>query len=84
MKIEDSRRIIWDLMERLRDVVYSRNSVFSALRLIFLKYAVDNSIGASNKEDMQQCIRAQKMFAMRDVSNGIETIIPVLRYIDSA
>ena len=84
MKIEDSRRIIWDLMERLRGVVYSRNPVFSALRLVFLKYAVDNSIGASNKEDMQQCIRAQKMFAMRDVSNGIETVIPVLRYIDSA
>ena len=84
MKIEASRRIIWDLMERLRGVVYSRNPVFSALRLVFLKYAVDNSIGASNKEDMQQCIRAQKMFAMRDVSNGIETVIPVLRYIDSA
>ena len=84
MKTEDSRRIIWDLMERLRGVVYSRNPVFSALRLVFLKYAVDNSIGASNKEDMQQCIRAQKMFAMRDVSNGIETVIPVLRYIDSA
>lgn len=66
----------------LRDVVYSRNLAFSALRLLFLKYALDNYIGATSKEDMQQCVRAQKMFALRDISNGIETVIPVLQYID--
>ncbi len=84
MKIEDSKNMIWGLMERLRSVVFSRNLAFSALRLLFLKYALDNYIGASSKEDMQQCVRAQKMFALRDVDNGIETVIPVLQYIDRA
>ena len=84
MKIEDSKKMIWELMDRLRGVVYSRNLAFSALRLIFLKYALDNYIGANGKEEMQQCVRAQKMFALRDVSNGIETVIPVLQYIDRA
>ena len=84
MKTEDSKKTILELMDRLRDVVYSRNLAFSALRLIFLKYALDNYIGATGKEEMQQCVRAQKMFALRDVSNGIETVIPVMQYIDRA
>ena len=84
MKIEDSKKMILELMDRLRSVVYSRNLAFSALRLIFLKYALDNYIGANGKEEMQQCVRAQKMFALRDVSNGIETVIPVMQYIDRA
>lgn len=79
---EKCEKIIWDLMNQLRGVLYSRNLAFSALRLVFLKYALDNYIGANTKEDMQQCVRAQKMFALRDVDNGIETIIPVLQYID--
>ncbi len=82
MKNEVSSDMIWKLTSLLRDVVYSRNLAFSALRLLFLKYALDNYIGATSKEDMQQCVRAQKMFALRDISNGIETVIPVLQYID--
>ena len=84
MKNEVSSDMIWNLTSLLRDVVYSRNLAFSALRLLFLKYALDNYIGATSKEDMQQCVRAQKMFALRDISNGIETVIPVLQYIDRA
>lgn len=84
MKNEFNSEIVWDLASLLRGVVYSRNLAFSALRLIFLKYALDNYIGASSKEDMQQCVRAQKMFAMRDISNGIDTVIPVMQYIDKA
>ncbi len=84
MKNEVSSDMIWNLTSLLRDVVYSRNLAFSALRLLFLKYALDNYIGATSKEDMQQCVRAQKMFALRDISNGIETVIPVMQYIDRA
>ena len=82
MRIDDCKMVIWNLMEQVRYSIYSRNPAFSALRLIFLKYAVDNCIGAASKEDMQQCVRAHKMLAMRDVENGIDTMIPVLQYID--
>lgn len=84
MKNEDCKKLIYELMDRLQSVIYSRNRAFGALRLIFLKYALDNYIGATSKEDMQQCVRAQKMFALRDIDNGIDTIIPVLQYIDKA
>ena len=84
MKNKDFKSIIWELTECLRTVIYSKNFAVSALRLLFLKYCIDNYVGASSKEEMQQCGRAQKMFAMRDASNGIETIIPVLQYIDKA
>lgn len=82
MRIDDCKMVIWNLMEQVRYSVYSRNPAFSALRLVFLKYAVDNCIGATSKEDMQQCVRAHKMLAMRDIENGIDTMISVLRYID--
>lgn len=82
MRIDDCKMVIWNLMEQVRYSIYSRNPAFSALRLIFLKYAVDNCIGATSKEDMQQCVRAHKMLAMRDVENGIDTMIPVIQYID--
>ena len=84
MRIDDTAKTIRGMMDRLRGVVYSRNLAFSALRLAFLKYALDNYIGATSKEELQQCVRAQKMFAMRDVVNGIDVVIPVLRYIDRA
>ena len=84
MNNESFRPLIWELMERLRSVVYSKNLPVSALRLLFLKYCIDNYVGANSTEEMQQCGRAQKMFAMRDASNGIESIIPVLQYIDKA
>ncbi len=84
MKNEKYVSIIRDLMSMQRGVVYSRNLAFTALRMIFLKYAIDNYIGAATKEEMQLCVRAQKMFALRDVENGIDTIVPVLEHIDRA
>lgn len=75
---------IWELANLLRSAVYSRNIAFSVLRLLFLKYALDNCIGAKTVEDMQVCVKAQRMFARKDVEDGISTIIPVLNYIDRA
>ncbi len=75
---------IWELANLLRSAVYSRNIAFSVLRLLFLKYALDNCTGAKTVEDMQACLKAQRMFARKDVEDGISTIIPVLNYIDRA
>lgn len=78
------KKIINELERKLFTVLYSRNTEFALVRLLFLKYAVDNYVGATSVENMQMCARAQKMFAMKDIENGIETIVPVLQYIDAA
>ena len=84
MNREEIKKIVWDIANNLRDVIYTHNLAFSAARLLFLKYAVDNNIGVSNMDDMKICSRAQKMFAMRDTESGIDTIFSVLQYIDKA
>lgn len=83
-KIEEIKEFVWRIMDTLRNAMYYRESEFGVVRLVFIKYAVDNYIGASSVEEMQMCARAQKMFSMRDVENGIDTLVPVLRYIDNA
>ncbi len=81
---ETYKEFVWHLMDVLRDAMLYREVEYSVVRLVFIKYAVDNYIGAYTVEDMQVCSRAQKMFSMRDVDNGIESLIPVLQYIDRA
>lgn len=83
-KIEEIKEFVWRIMDTLRNAMYYRESEYGVVRLVFIKYAVDNYIGASSVEEMQMCARAQKMFSMRDVENGIDTLIPVLQYIDKA
>lgn len=83
MNVEDIKNLIWDLMNCLRGLIFSPDRLSGAVvRLIFLKYAVDNSIGATDVESMQFLAKAQKMFAMRDIEYGLDTIIPVLHNID--
>ena len=82
MNSNEIKTIIWSLMNNIRGIVYSRNPAFSAIRLLFLKYVIDNNIGVASIEDMQQCARAQKMFALRDVDSGADTVFTVLKYID--
>lgn len=84
MRTNNIRDIIWQVATHLRDVVFSQNYSFSALRVLFLKYVIDNYTGAKTAEDMQACARAQKMFALRDTANGLDSVIPVLEYIDKA
>ena len=84
MTNETCKQKIWELANLLRGAVFSRNIAFSVLRLLFLKYALDNYVGAATVEDMQTCAKAQRMFARKDVEDGISTIIPVLNYIDRA
>ncbi len=76
---------IWAMENCLHGVIFSSDGLASSIvRLLFLKYAVDNNIGATDVESMQYCAKAQKMFAIRDTENGLDTIIPVLRNIDRA
>ena len=81
-KIEDVKNFIWELVDSLRNAMFYRELEYSAVRLVFIKYAVDNCIGASTIEEVQSYARAQKMFSMRDVENGMDYIIPILENID--
>lgn len=82
--IKDIQNIISEIKGRLSTVLYSKNLEFAVVRLLFLKYVIDNYIGATTVDNMQLCARAQKMFAMRDVENGMDIIVPVLKYIDES
>lgn len=85
MSAEEIKNTIWDLTNCLHGLIFSPDRLSSSVvRLLFLKYAVDNSIGAANIESMQYCAKAQKVFAMRDTESGLDTIIPVLKNIDNA
>ena len=83
-KIEDVKNFIWELVDSLRNAMFYRELEYSAVRLAFIKYAVDNCVGASTIEEVQSYARAQKMFSMRDVENGMDYIIPILENIDKA
>lgn len=76
-------KIIYDFTQNIFAVLFSKNLEFSVIRLLFLKYVVDNYVGANSVENMQCCARAQKMFAIKDIENGVDIITPVLQYIDS-
>ena len=85
MNTDEIKNTIWDVMQDLRGLIFSSDKVSnSVVRLFFLKYAVDNNIGATSLETMQQCAKAQKMFALRDTETGLETIVPFLKNIDRA
>lgn len=77
------QHMIEEIRAGLSTVLYSKNLEFTVVRLVFLKYAIDNYVGANTVENMQLCARAQKMFAMKDIENGMETVISVLQYIDA-
>lgn len=83
-KFEDVKNFIWKLVDSLRNAMFYRELEYSAVRLVFIKYAVDNCVGASTIEEVQSYARAQKMFSMRDVKNGMDYLIPVLKTIDKA
>lgn len=70
------------LQSNLDNVYFTKNTGFSTVRLLFLKYATDNFVGAVTKEDVQQYANVQKMLAARDVEGGPEVIVPVLELID--
>lgn len=66
----------------LQSLYYAKNSGFSAVRLLFLKYITDNFIGATTAEDMQCYAAVQKMLAGRNVEAGPDVLVPVLKIVD--
>lgn len=84
VNIKEAKENIDKLIYSTRDLMYLRDNATVAVRLIFLKYAIDNFTGAKTVEQMQQYANAQKMLAKRNVETGLEAVIPVLKCIDEA
>lgn len=70
------------LYDALRRAFFSKNIGFSVIRLIFIKYASDNCLGAFTREEMQDYMRIQRIFAARDVEAGPDSLVPILDMLD--
>lgn len=66
------------LYDCLRSAFFSKNIGFSVIRLIFLKYAIDNFLGADTREQMQEYQAVQRKLFNRDVEGGPNAIYPIL------
>ena len=71
-----------ELEASLNRAFFTKNTVFSTTRLLFLKYITDNFVGAMTKEDFQYYALVQKMFAARDVEGGPNALYPILAIVD--
>lgn len=72
-----------DLIEEtLERAFYSKNTLFSATRLLFFKYVLDNFVGATTKEDYQRYSRIKTMLAAQDVDAGPNEVGIVLDIVD--
>lgn len=70
INFERCKNMIWDISSLLTSVMYSKNTTYSVVRLIFLKYVTDNCFKADTGEKMMNYVRVQKMFAARDIEGG--------------
>lgn len=80
---QELERSINDLTSKLQPVSFARDIPMTLTKLMFLKYAVDNYVGAKDIESMQKYAQVQKLFAMKDVEFGISAIFSVLELIDA-
>lgn len=71
------------LKHALSRIMQVRDIPLAITRLLFIKYALDNYIGADNVEKMQIYAQAQKMLALRDTT-GLSLLTSVLECIDEA
>lgn len=74
---------IFQLYEALKNAFFAKNIGYSVIRLIFLKYASDNCLGAYTREEMQAYMKVQRIFAARDIEAGPDGILPVLDLLDN-
>lgn len=82
INFERCKKMIWDISSRLTSIMYSKNTTYSVVRLIFLKYITDNCLKADTGEKMMNYVRVQKMFAARDNEGGQNAVYPVLQMLD--
>ena len=73
---------IWNLYDELRSAFFHKSIGFSVIRLVFIKYATDNCLGAYTREEMQDYSRLQRVFAARDIGAGPNGLVPVLSLLD--
>jgi hypothetical protein len=73
---------IYRLYDALRNAFFSKNIGFSVIRLLFLKYASDNCLGATTVPEMQNYMRVQRMLSAGDVGLGPNGLVPVLDMLD--
>ena len=81
---ENIEQSIRGLMQGLKPIVFYSELPIATTRLVFLKYVIDNYVGANSIESTQKCAQAQKMLAMKNVDSGFEAVSSVLHYIDEA
>lgn len=82
INFERCKKMIWDISSQLTSIMYSKNTTYSVVRLIFLKYVTDNCFKADTGEKMMDYVRVQKMFAARDNESGQNAVYPVLQMLD--
>ena len=82
INFERCKKMIWDISSQLTSIMYSKNTTYSVVRLIFLKYVTDNCVKADTGEKMMNYVRVQKMFAARDNKSGQNAVFPVLQMLD--
>lgn len=79
---ENIRDNIIDLERQIRKIVYLKDVNLALVRLVFIKYCIDNTIGAENREDFQSCVALQNAFLQRDLEGSLKYITRILAYID--
>jgi len=82
INFERCKKMIWDISSLLTSVMYTKNTTYSVVRLIFLKYVTDNCFKADTSDKMMNYVRVQKMFAARDNEGGQNAVLPVLQMLD--
>lgn len=76
--------LIWKLHFSLREAFFSKNISFSAIRLIFIKYAIDNCLGAKTIEQVKAYKNLQTALSVRSDDADPNTLQPVLLMLDIA
>ncbi|MBQ7788836.1 MAG: N-6 DNA methylase [Clostridia bacterium] len=82
MESKEIKKWMWDLATAMQGALYSKDVGFSMVRLVFLKYATDNCLGAMSMDEMQSYMQLQRTFSARDIEGGPNSVWPVLLTID--
>ncbi len=76
------KEYIMQIYNCLKDALYTKNAPFSVIRLVFIKYAIDNNLGISEHSDEYEKVR--KIISEGDIEANPNLLIPVLSLLDSA
>ena len=74
--------IIWRITNAVRDILYFKNALYSAIRLLFIKYVTDNTLLATSPDEFKLYSRMQRTLSARDCEMGVQNLAPILRFLD--